>query len=114
VHCILQITPREPCVVCVVTTCLALAPSSPPQVLEDERKAEEAKGGTETSLVLTNDGTGVQDIGLLTELLEVIDSSLPLIGKTNAAKLAFAPDHESILLIRTSDDGLVRRERRVI
>ena len=31
---------------------------------------EEAKGGTETSLVLTNDGTGVQDIGLLTELLE--------------------------------------------
>ena len=79
-------------------------------MLEDERKAEEAKGGTETSLVLTNDGTGVQDIGLLTELLEVIDSSLPLIGKTNAAKLAFAPDHESILLIRTSDDGQVRHE----
>ena len=56
-------------------------PPTPAQVLEDERKAEEAKGGTETSLVLTNDGTGVQDIGLLTELLEVIDSSLPLIGK---------------------------------
>ena len=87
-------------------------------MLEDERQAEEAKGGTETSLVLTNDGTGVQDIGLLTELLEVIDSSLvrvrvrvswlglglanpnpnpntnqvidsslPLIGKANAAKL---------------------------
>ena len=104
-------------------------------MLEDERKAEEAKGGTETSLVLTNDGTGVQDIGLLTELLEVIDSSLPLIGKVvhrdlkpatpnphphphpnpnpnqaNAAKLAFAPDHESILIIRTSDDGQARRE----
>ena len=79
-------------------------------MLEDERKAEEAKGGTEETLVLTNDGTGVQDIGLLTELLEVIDSSLPLIGKTNAAKLAFAPDHESILLIRTSDDGQVRHE----
>ena len=62
-------------------------PPAPAQVLEDERKAEEAKGGTETSLVLTNDGTGVQDIGLLTELLEVIDSSLPLIGKANAAKL---------------------------
>ena len=44
-----------------------------PQVLEDERKAEEAKGGTEETLVLTNDGTGVQDIGLLSELLEVID-----------------------------------------
>ena len=78
-------------------------------MLEDERKAEEAKGGTEHTVVVTNDGTGEQDIGLLSELLEVIDSSLPLIGKTNAAKLTFAPDHESILLVRSSDDGQVRR-----
>jgi len=33
-------------------------------------------------------------------MLEVIDSSLPLIGRANAAKLLFAPDHHSLVLVR--------------
>ncbi len=89
-------------------TCVANKNVVDPQVLEDERKAKEALGGTEETVVLCNDGTGVQDIGLLTELLEVIDNSLPLIGKTNAAKLVFAPDHESILITRSAEGGARR------
>jgi len=88
-------------------TCVTNKNRVDPQVLEDERKAKEALGGTEQIVVLANDGTGVQDIGLLAELLEVINNSLPLIGKTNAAKLVFAPDHESLLIIRSS--GSARR-----
>jgi len=88
-------------------TCVTNQNLVDPQVLEDERNAKQALGGTEKTLVLANDGKGVQDIGMLAELLEVIDNSLPLIGKTNAAKLVFAPDHESLLLVRSS--GTVRR-----
>ena len=54
-------------------------------------------------MVLANDGRGEQDLPLMGELLEVIDASLPLIGKANAAKLVFSPDHESIILTRTSE-----------
>ena len=84
-------------------TCVANHNVVDPQVLEDERKANEAKGGVEQAIVLTNDGRGEQDLPLMGELLEVIDASLPLIGKANAAKLVFSPDHESIILTRTSE-----------
>ena len=52
--------------------------------------------------VLCNDGVGVQDLALLMEVVDVIDSSLPLIGRINAAKLVFAPDHQSLVLLRST------------
>ncbi|KAL1529745.1 hypothetical protein AB1Y20_000681 [Prymnesium parvum] len=74
-----------------------------PEVLEDERRAAEARGGVEELVVLSNDGMGLQDIELLLEVLDVIDSSLPLIGRVNAAKLIFAPDHQALVLTRTTE-----------
>ena len=35
-------------------------------------------------------------------VVDVIDSSLPLLGRTNAAKLVFAPDHQSLVLLRST------------
>ena len=42
---------------------------------------QECAGGIEKMVVLTNDGAGKQDIPLLIEVAEVIESSLPLIGR---------------------------------
>ena len=84
------------------STCVANGNIVDPEVLEDERKAEECAGGEESTVVLCNDGVGNQDIELLMEVVDVIDSSLPLIGRTNAAKLVFAPDHQSLVLLRST------------
>lgn len=75
-------------------TCVNSGNIVDPEVEEDERRAVECAGGAESMVVLCNDGVGVQDIPLLMEVVDVIDSSLPLIGRTNAAKLVFAPDHQ--------------------
>ena len=40
---------------------------------------------------------------LLTEVLDVIDSSLPLIGRANAGKLVFSPDHQTLVLTRSTE-----------
>ena len=85
------------------STCVANGNIVDPEVLEDERKAEACMGGEESMVVLCNDGVGKQDIPLLTEVIDVIDSSLPLIGRTNAAKLVFAPDHQSLVLVRSTE-----------
>eukprot|EP00966_Prymnesium_polylepis_P224172 5186115-Prymnesium_polylepis.2 len=139
-------------------------PQIDPEVLEDARLADQTRGGEEEVLVLTNDGSGLQDvrtahrarparpkpapspaarakrtrrrrapnprrcrpvwcvrappsaltractyppvrfpqIPLLTEVLDVIDSSLPLIGRANAAQLVFAPDHQTLALVRST------------
>lgn len=73
------------------------------QVLEDELNAEKTRGGREDLQILSNDGRGLQDIGLLLEVLDVIDASLPLIGRSNAAKLVFAPDHQTLVLTRSTE-----------
>lgn len=74
-----------------------------PQVIEDMRRAEEARGGEEQVVVVVNDGSAPADLELLTEMLDVIDSSLPLIGRANAAKVLFSPDHQSVIMVRVSD-----------
>ena len=59
-----------------------------------------------------NDGSGDQDIELMMEVVECVDSSLPLIGRANAAKLVFAPDHQSLVLRRRNElpsGAVVRR-----
>jgi len=83
--------------------CEAVGNQIDPQVLEDARNAQEAMGGEERVRVVRNDGYGEQDIELLMEMLDVIDSSLPLIGRANAAKVLFAPDHHSLVLVRETD-----------
>ena len=42
---------------------------------------QECAGGVEKMVVLTNDGAGEQDISLLIEVADVIELSLPLIGR---------------------------------
>ena len=101
---------------------------------------QECAGGVEKMVVLTNDGAGEQDISLLIEVADVIELSLPLIGRVvspgindcphlstqakppalaglaqillmarnmctpqNAAKLVFAPDHQSLVLLRQTN-----------
>lgn len=78
-----------------------------PQLVESELDAVESCAGKESMVVLANDGVGLQDVPLLLDVLDVIDSSLPLIGRTNAAKLVFAPDHQSVVLV--SSDAKLRR-----
>ena len=73
--------------------------------MEDAQCQELVRGGTEEFCVVANDGSAPQDIKLLMEMLEVVDLSLPLIGRANAAKLVFAPDHHSIVLIRRTDQA---------
>jgi len=82
--------------------CVSSGNQIDPEVLEDARLADQTRGGEEEVLVLTNDGSGLQDIPLLTEVLDVIDSSLPLIGRANAAQLVFAPDHQTLALVRST------------
>jgi len=84
-------------------SCEAKGNQVDPQVLEDARNAQEAMGGEECIRVVRNDGCGEQDIELLIDMLDVIDSSLPLIGRANAAKVLFAPDHHSLVLVRESE-----------
>ena len=101
---------------------------------------QECAGGVEKMAVLSNDGAGEQDISLLIEVADVIELSLPLIGRVvspgindcphlstqakppalaglaqillmarnmctpqNAAKLVFAPDHQSLVLLRQTN-----------
>ena len=85
------------------STCVSSGNEVDPEVIEDERKAEECAGGAESTRVLTNDGVGEQDVPLMLEVVDVIDSSLPLIGRTNAAKLVFAPDHQTLTLVRATE-----------
>jgi len=85
------------------STCVSNGNIVDPEVEEDERRAVECQGGEESMVVLCNDGVGVQDLSLLLEVVDVIDSSLPLIGRTNAAKLVFAPDHQSLVLLRSTE-----------
>ena len=54
-------------------------------------------------------GPDEQDIELLLEMLEVIDSSLPLIGRANAAKLVFAPDHQVLCESRAVQPSVYAR-----
>jgi len=84
------------------STCVSNGNIVDPEVEEDERRAVECAGGEESMVVLRNDGLGLQDLALLNEVVDVIDSSLPLIGRTNAAKLVFAPDHQSLVLLRST------------
>ena len=87
------------------STCVSNGNIVDPEVEEDERRAVECAGGAESMVVLCNDGVGMQDIDLLMEVVDVIDSSLPLIGRTNAAKLVFAPDHQSLVLLRATESA---------
>ena len=51
------------------STCVSNGNIVDPQVIEDERKAEECAGGKERIVVLANDGVGTQDIPLLMEVV---------------------------------------------
>jgi len=89
--------------------CVARGNEVDPEVLEDARNAADAAGGDEAIVTVRNDGRGLQDIDLLHDLLELIDSSLPLIGRANAAKVLFAPDHHALVMTRSTE-----KVRRVI
>ena len=93
-------------------SCVARGNEIDPEVDEDEQQRKDTEGGVEQIMVARNDGSGDQDIELMMEVVECVDSSLPLIGRANAAKLVFAPDHQSLVLLRRNElpsGAVVRR-----
>ena len=59
-------------------------------------------------VVLGNDGVGEQDTRLLTEVVDVIDTSLPLIGRTNGREDATDEDARHNASLSTLDRSTKR------